>query len=72
MCFFMCSAQVKPSNHKGKKEKLPADLLMVAEPLHGPLHLHCVLCVPQFHQQYQTFQSPGSKEVIVSLRTHNQ
>ena len=73
---FMCLAQVKPSYHKAKKEKLPVDLLMVTEqtePLHEHLHQLCLLCVPQFRPWHQTFQSPGSKgEVIVSFRAHNQ
>lgn len=72
---FMWLAQVKPSYYKEKKENLPVDLLILTEqtePLHEPLHLPCLLCVPQFHLWHQTSQSPGSKDDIVSFMAHNQ
>lgn len=74
LCFIHL-AQVKPSYHKGKKEKLPVDLLILTEqiePLHEPLRLPCLLCVPQLHPWHQTSQSPGSKDDIVSFVAHNQ
>lgn len=72
---FTCLAQVKSSYHTGKKEKLPVDLLILTEqtePLHEPLRLPCLLFVPQFHPWHQSFQSPGSKDDIVSFVAHNQ
>lgn len=81
---FMLIAQVKPSYHKRKREKLPVDLLMVTEqseplheplhqPLHETLHLPCLPCVLHFCLWHQIFHSPDSKgEVIVSLMAHKQ
>lgn len=79
LCFLLL-AQVKPSYHKGKREKLPVDLLMVTEqseplhePLHETLHLPCLPCVLHFCPWHRIFHSPDSKgEVIVSLMAHKQ
>lgn len=51
LCFIHLG-QIKPSYHKGEKQKLPVDLLMVTEqtePLHELLPLPYLPCVLQFH-----------------------